>query len=152
MPMLRALTEGEVGLAEEVFGRGLDARPVRLLGIPYWSRAFVASGRLVVWPARSMRADFAASDVPLSVKSVFVHELTHVWQAQNGVSLLLGKLRAGDGPKSYAYELGEGAAFADLNIEQQAMVVQHAFLLRHGGQAPFPADAYAAVLPEWDRA
>jgi hypothetical protein len=29
--------------------------------------------------------------------------------------------------------------------------VQHAFLLRHGGQAPFPAEAYAAMLPAWRR-
>ena len=101
----------------------------------------------MVWPARALRADFASPDTPLSVKAVFVHELTHIWQAQNGVSLLLGKLRAGDGPASYAYDLAGGAAFADLNIEQQAMVVQHAFVLRHGGQAPFPAEAYAAVLP-----
>lgn len=151
MPTIRPLTEGERGLADEVFGPELDAARVRLATIPFWSRAFVASGRLVVWPARAMRPDFAAPDVPLSVKAVFVHELTHVWQAQNGVSLLLGKLRAGDGPKSYAYDLAQGAAFSELNIEQQAMVVQHAFLLRHGGQAPFPAEAYAAVLPAWPR-
>jgi hypothetical protein len=150
--MLRPLTQGERALAAEVFGAGLDAARVRLLAIPYWSRAFVASGRLVVWPARSMRPNFAAPDVPLSVKAVFVHELTHVWQAQKGVSLLLGKLKAGDGPKSYAYDLSPGAAFAELNIEQQAMVVQHAFLLRHGGQAPFPAEVYSAVLPHWDGA
>jgi hypothetical protein len=151
MPTLRPLTTGERALAHEVFAADLDAARVRLLAVPYWSRAFVASGRLVVWPARAMRPDFSAADVPLSLKAVFVHELTHVWQAQNGVSLLLGKLRAGDSPKSYAYDLAAGAAFADLNIEQQAMVVQHAFLLRHGGQAPFPAEAYAAVLPAWRR-
>lgn len=151
MAMLRPLTEGEQALAREVFGADLDAGRVRLFSIPYWNRAFVASGRLVVWPARAMRPDFAAPDVPLTVKAVFVHELTHVWQAQNGVSLLLGKVRAGDGPKSYAYDLAAGAEFSQLNIEQQAMVVQHAFLLRHGGQAPFPAEAYASVLPAWRR-
>lgn len=152
MPLMRPLTEGERRLAHEVFGRALDAARVRLVTIPYWSRAFVASGRLMVWPAKSLRPDFSAPDVPLSVKAVFVHELTHVWQAQAGVNLVLGKLRAGDGPKSYAYDLGGGTSFADLNIEQQAMVVQHAFVLRRGGRAPFPAEAYAAVLPAWDRA
>lgn len=152
MPVLRPLTQGERALAAEVFGASLDTGRVRLLAIPYWSRAFVASGRLVVWPARSMRSDFAAPETPLSVKAVFVHELTHVWQAQRGVNLLLGKLKAGDGPRSYAYDLSAGPSFAELNIEQQAMVVQHAFLLRHGGTAPFPAEAYSAVLPQWDGA
>jgi hypothetical protein len=151
MPLIRPLTDGERELAHEVFADGLDAGRVRLFAIPWWNRAFVAGAALMVWPARTMRPDFSADQVPLSIKAVFVHELTHVWQAQRGVSLLLGKLRAGDGPKSYAYDLSTGTAFADLNIEQQAMVVQHAFLLRHGGQAPFPAEAYAAMLPAWRR-
>jgi hypothetical protein len=29
------------------------------------------------------------------------------------------------------------------------MVVQHAFVLRRGGRAPYDATAYAAVLPAW---
>jgi hypothetical protein len=62
---------------------------------------------------------------------------------------LIGKLKAGDREASYAYDLDGAPDFSRLNIEQQAMVVQHAFVLRRGGRAPYDATAYAAVLPAW---
>jgi hypothetical protein len=146
---LRRLTPGERALAHEMFGEGLDATRVRLLAVPVWPRAFVAGPRLMVWPAAEAAVDFAAAALPL--QAVFVHELTHVWQAQNGVSLLLAKLRAGDGAAAYAYDLGPEPDFTRLNIEQQAMVVQHAFVSSRGGRAPHPAELYAKARPSWRR-
>lgn len=143
----RRLTPGERALAAEVFGGGLDPGRVRILALPAWRRAFVAGPRLMVWPARGAARDFAAA--PLAAQAVFVHELTHVWQAQNGVGLLRAKLKAGDTDAAYAYDLRGGAAFADLNIEQQAMVVQHAFLAARGGPAPHPAALYTKVSAAW---
>jgi len=144
----RRLTQGERALGEAVFGGALDAGRVRLLAIPFWTRAFVAGGGLIVWPARAWRPDFAAPEVPLGEQAVFVHELVHVWQAQNGLNLLLAKLRAGDGPATYAYDLSGSARFATLNLEQQAMVVEDAFKRLHGAAAPHAALAYAAVLED----
>lgn len=149
---LRRLTAGERALAAEVFGAGLDSGRVRILSLPLWSRAFVAGPALIVWPARYARGDFAAETTPLSTQAVFVHELAHVWQAQHGVRLLLAKLRAGDRLDSYAYDLARGPGFLDLNIEQQAMVVEHAFLASRGGEAPHPPDLYAEVSAFWRRA
>ena len=149
---LRRLTAGEQALAAEWFGAGLDARRVRILAIPLWNRAFVAGPGLVVWPRVSARLDFSASDTPLRTQAVFVHELTHVWQAQNGVSLILSKLRAGDSDASYAYDLSGQPEFSRMNIEQQAMVVEHAFLASRGGRAPHPAETYAAMSSQWRRA
>ncbi|HEY8573611.1 hypothetical protein [Phenylobacterium sp.] len=146
---LRRLTAGEQALAAEVFGEGLDAGRVRILAIPAWNRAFVAGPGLIVWPAADAPLDF--SQAPLSVQGVFVHELTHVWQAQNGVSLLLSKVKAGDSHASYAYDLTGDAEFAGLNIEQQAMVVQHAFLSARGGRAPHPPELYARAQSHWRR-
>ena len=143
----RKLTSGETDLAREVFGEALDVRRVRVFAIPLWDRAFVGGSRLVVWPARTARQDF--SDAPLFEQSVFVHELTHVWQAQFGVNLILGKLRAGDGEAAYDYDLSENRDFRSLNIEQQAMVVQDAFLAARGGPAPFETQAYSAILATW---
>lgn len=144
---LRGLTAGERALAEEMFGAALDAGRVRFLAIPVWSRAFVAGPGLIVWPAATLPVDFA--DAPLARQAVFVHELTHVWQAQNGVSLLLAKIKAGDGAAAYAYDLERGPGFAAMNIEQQAMVVEHAFLAARGGRTPHPAALYAEVATAW---
>ena len=145
----RRLTEGERALAVEMFGAGLDAGRVRVFAIPVWSRAFVAGPGLIVWPAADALADF--SQAPLHVQGVFVHELTHVWQAQNGVSLLLSKIKAGDSQASYAYDLAVDPDFARLNIEQQAMVVQHAFLSARGVRAPHPPEVYAGAQAGWRR-
>jgi hypothetical protein len=145
----RRLTAGERGFAAEMFGAGLDANRVRIFAIPVWDRAFVAGPGLIVWPAATVRADFAAPQVPLRVQAVFVHELTHVWQAQHGVRLLFAKLRAGDSAADYAYDLAGGPDFPHLNIEQQAMVVEHAFVASRGGQTPHPASLYAAASAHW---
>jgi|GEM_PF-456642 len=144
---LRRLTPGERGLAAEMFGAGLDAGRVRILALPLWNRAFVAGPGLIVWPAATLPADFAQA--PVRLQAVFVHELTHVWQAQHGVALLLAKIKAGDSAASYAYDLGNGVAFAAMNIEQQAMVVEHAFLASRGGETPHPARLYAEASASW---
>ena len=146
---IRSLTPGERALTFEVFGAAVDCDRVRILTQPIWPRAFVAGPSMIVWPGRAVRADFA--DAPLSTQAVFVHELTHVWQAQAGVRLLRAKLRAGDSAASYAYDLDQEADFAALNIEQQAMVVEHAFLAARGASTPFSADRYAAVAAGWRR-
>ncbi len=146
---LRRLTGAEHALAHEVFGAGIAPERVRILSLPLWKRAFVAGPGLIVWPARTVRSDFADPETPLRVQAVFVHELTHVWQAQNGIGLLVAKLRAGDGEAAYAYDLNLGPNFPDLNIEQQAMVVEHAFVASRGGHAPHPQTLYAAQSVHW---
>lgn len=146
---LRRFTAAERGLAAEMFGEGLDAVRVRLLTIPVWPRAFVAGGSLIVWPARSAPADFG--DAPLSLQATFVHELTHVWQAQTGVNLLLSKIKAGDSAAAYAYELTAETQFSRLNIEQQAMVVEHAFLATRGARTPCAAELYENIAPCWGK-
>ena len=149
MPPLRArrLTAGEHHLCAQVFGEDIDAARVRILSLPVWPRPFVPSAGLVVWPATSALADFSVA--PLWLRSVLVHELVHVWQAQQGVFLPFAKLRAGDGRATYAYDLADGRSFSQLNIEQQAMVVQHAYLAAGGGSAPFPAEVYLSILAAW---
>lgn len=149
---LRALTPGEIALAQEVFGAGLRAAPVRLLALPIWRRAFAAGPRLLVFPTAFAATDFSVE--PLALQGLFVHELTHVWQAQNGVGLIRAKLKAGDGPAAYAYDLHAGPPFGELNIEQQAMVVQHAFLAKRGRKTPHAPLTYGVYLAGWvgDRA
>ena len=152
---VRRLTPGERRLVGETFGDVLNLDRVRIWApaVPGWlkPRVFVPGnlvrpGReLVVWPGAP--EDFDAPGVSPELQAVFIHEMTHVWQCQQGVNLLFAKLRAGDRPSSYAYDLPPGCRWEGFNIEQQAMIVQHDFLRRCGGGCPYPAEAYAAVLP-----
>lgn len=145
---VRALTEGEIDLAREAFGNALRLDTVRLIGWPF-RRAFVAGrwfGRdWIVWPRRALCADFTAA--AMRTQGVLIHELTHVWQAQQGVNLLLAKLRAGDRRDSYAYVATSDCQWDSLNIEQQAMVMEHRFRRSRGEQTEGDAAFFARVCP-----
>jgi hypothetical protein len=85
------------------------------------------------------RDDFAAAD--LGLQGLFIHEMTHVWQAQRRGRLYLPLLRH---PFcSYDYSLKPGWPLTRYGIEQQAEIVRHAFLLRRGAAIPGVADAGA---------
>lgn len=74
------------------------------------------------------RDDF--SQEPLSLQGHFLHEMTHVWQAQTRGIWYLPLHRH---PFCrYSYTLQPGWPLERYGIEQQAEIVRHAFLLRHG--------------------
>lgn len=148
--MRRPLTPGEIALAREQFGDGLEYGQIRFLRAPWpFTRAFVPGawfGReWIVWPDKTLPEDL--SKAALRLQAVFVHELTHVWQAQQGVNLITGKLRAGDRPASYEYPVAADCRWDDLNIEQQAMVVEHRFRLSRGMKVPADQSFYDRVCP-----
>ena len=137
-------------MASETFGDALTLATIRILRAPWpFVRAFVPGrwfGRdWIVWPARALPADLATAS--LHLQAMLVHELTHVWQAQQGINLLTGKLRAGDRPSSYEYPVGVDCGWEALNIEQQAMVVEHRFRLTRGQRTPADAAFYDRVCP-----
>ena len=134
----------------EVFGPALDLDRIRIFRAPWpFNRAFVPGrwfGReWIIWPAISVPADFA--NAPLSQQAVFIHELVHVWQAQQGVNLLFAKIRAGDSVASYTYPVHDNCHWDGLNIEQQAMVVEHRFRLSRGMRVPAGMDFYERICP-----
>lgn len=148
--MIRPLTDGERHLALEAFGEALVLEAIRFLPAPWpFDRAFVPGrwfGRdWIVWPDNTLPPDIATA--PLQLQAMLVHELTHVWQAQQGVDLLTGKIRAGDRPASYEYPVGMDCDWARLNIEQQAMVVEHRFRLTRGQAAPGDPAFYDRICP-----
>jgi hypothetical protein len=64
------------------------------------------------------------------MQALFVHEMTHVWQAQRGGRWYLPLMRH---PFClYDYVLKPGKPFGRYGIEQQAEIVEDAFLLRNG--------------------
>jgi len=148
--VIRHLTEGEKGLAWSVFGEALRLDLIRILAAPWPVMLAFVPGRWfgrdwIVWPRRELPADL--SQAPLWPRSVFVHELVHVWQAQSGVNLLGAKLHAGFSAAAYRYEADDRCVWRGLNIEQQAMVVQHAFLLGQGRAVPGDRAFYRRVCP-----
>ena len=136
--VIRALTDGERALADEMFGDALALEHVRLFAAPWPVFLAFVPGRWfgrdwIVWPRNSCAGDFSKADI--WHQSVLIHELVHIWQAQSGVNLGIAKLKAGFKSAAYAYP-AEPCGWAGLNIEQQAMVMQHRFLRTRGRTAP----------------
>lgn len=85
--------------------------------------------------------DFAGVD--LALQGHFIHEMTHVWQTQTRGRWYLPLMRH---PFCrYGYTLKPGWPLTRYGLEQQAEIVRHAFLLRHGASV----DGHSAQ--EYDR-
>jgi hypothetical protein len=130
--MRRPLTPGEVALARRVFGDAIDYAPVTVVRRKW---AFFQPRQVVMAPRGHIhfhpggelwREDFASA--PLDAQGLFIHELVHVWQHQQGVFLPIARHPW----CRYDYAMKPGQAFRRYGIEQQAEIVRHAFLLREG--------------------
>ena len=130
----RHLTPGEIELARSIFGDAIDYSRVMLVSGKWWplqprNSAMAPMGNIYFHPdGGGWSEDFSRE--PLSAQGFFIHELTHVWQAQAKGRFYLLLMRH---PFCrYGYTLKVGKAFHDYGIEQQAEIVRHAFLLRNG--------------------
>jgi hypothetical protein len=134
----RHLTPGEIALARSVFGDSLDYSKVRLVRGKWWplhprNAAMAPMGNIWFHPeGGAWSEDFAKES--LGRQGFFIHELTHVWQAQAKGRLYLPLMRH---PFCrYDYRLKPGRPFDKYGLEQQAEIVRHAFLAARGAQVP----------------
>ena len=130
----RSLTDGEIEIARSVFGEAIDYARVRIVRGKWWPlqpRGIVMAptGNIHFHPAdHRWSDDFSQST--LDLQGLLIHELTHVWQAQTRGRYYLPLMRH---PFCrYAYDLVPGRTFDRYGLEQQAEIVRHAFLARHG--------------------
>lgn len=147
----RPLTPDEVALACDMFGRAIDYGRVRVHNRKWWplqpsSITMAPDGDLWFHPKGGLFCDdFCES--PLHIQAHFIHEMTHVWQAQRSGKYWLPLMRH---PFCrYDYEVTPGKPFARYGVEQQAEIMRHAFLLRHGVAVAGKPDlaAYESLLP-----
>ena len=141
----RPLTPGEREIARAALGDALDPDRVRVHRARWWplqprAVAMAPDGDLWLHPDGPLwRDDYAAGDP--SLQALFVHELVHCWQHQRGLRLPLRRHPF----CRYAYRLRPGRPLARYGIEQQAMIVQHAWQYRRRG---LPCPEREALLAE----
>ena len=130
----RSLTPGEIEIVRSVFGEAIDYPKVGLFRGKWWpfqpgNAAMAPDGNIYFHPhAGGWSEDFSKES--LSRQGFFIHEMTHVWQAQRGGPLYLPLMRH---PFCrYAYKLKPGKAFHSYGLEQQAEIVRHIFLADRG--------------------
>ncbi len=122
-PTCRTLTVGEAALARSVFGENLDLATIRLCSSRLILKNYAMSPNgSVYFHPEDLVDDFSV--LSLELQSWLIHELTHVWQVQQGMKVVRRALLN----RRYRYVLKEGKAFLQYGIEQQAQMVQDWFL------------------------
>ncbi|ASY43354.1 MAG: vgr related protein [Pseudomonadota bacterium] len=146
----RSLTPDEIALARGVFGAAIDYGRVRVHARKWWpfqprGVTMAPDGDLWFHPEGGLFcADFCES--PLHIQGHFIHEMTHVWQAQRSGRWWLPLMRH---PFCrYGYDVVPGKPFERYGIEQQAEIVRHLFLMRSGLSVTNkpPLDVYEALV------
>jgi hypothetical protein len=147
MSKVRSLTPGEIQLARSVFGDAIDYSQVTLIEGKWWpfhprNAAMAPMGHIYFHPhGGGWSEDFSAE--PLHRQAFWIHEMTHVWQAQAKGRFYLPLMRH---PFCrYRYRLVPGRRFERYGLEQQAEIVRHRFLANHG--APLACAPPAELLP-----
>ena len=130
----RSLTADEIELCRSIFGDAIDYSKVQLIKGKWWpfqpaNAAMAPSGSIWFHPkAGGWSEDFSRE--PLGRQGFFIHEMTHVWQAQRRGRFYLLLMRH---PFCrYVYRLRPGKPFSRYGIEQQAEIVRHVFLAGRG--------------------
>ena len=148
-PSGRPLTVRERALVQSVFGNALDLAKIRIHKRKWWwfqpTRITMApDGHLWFHPKNDLFCDDFC-DANLTLQGLFIHELVHVWQHQQGINLLLKRHPF----CRYDYSLRPGWMLAKYGLEQQAEIVKHVFLLRQGVHLPGapPLSQYKGILP-----
>ena len=135
----RLLTEAEIKMSHSVFGSDFDVSQVRLK-TAWWvlkNYAVSPNGNIYFNP-KDWVEDFSKQS--LGKKSWLIHELTHVWQLQQGLKVVRGAVMN----RRYDYILQEGKSFFTYGIEQQARMVQDYFVRREQGK---DCGAWQACIP-----
>ena len=136
--MKRPLTAAERALAASMFGDAIDYDPVRVHRRKWFpfqpKRAIMApDGDIWVHPKSDLWSDDYGR-APLGLQSLFIHEMTHVWQAQTRGRWYLVLMRHPFCRYDYRYR--PGWPLERYGLEQQAEIVRHVFLHRRGHKPP----------------
>lgn len=125
----RPLTSGEIRLARSVFGDSIQLDKVRLK-TAWWvlKHYAISPNGNIYFHSDNWIIDF--SKASLSKQGWLIHELTHVWQLQQGRKVVRGALL----DRRYNYHLKLGKPFLKYGIEQQARMVEDYFLRQRLGQ------------------
>ena len=145
----RELTQDEVKVAERVFGDMIDLGEVRIAE-NHWLTDWLAPNGIVMTIGNTIYGINIPDDT-------LIHELVHVWQYNRGritaLSAFLEHLKAwrtGQTAELYYYSVEPRQTFRKYGFEEQASIVQDAYLVLEEEEPPKRNENYKSgdPLPE----
>jgi|GEM_PF-887181 len=130
----RLLTEGEKELVRSIFGnsiKDLDKVEIRNRNfIPFQRRGTTMTPNGNMYPGKNLRSVSDFSKESDDLRAHLIHEMTHVWQHQNGMSVKARGLMSWMAP--YDYKIETEKEFSKYSMEQQATIIADYFLSLQG--------------------
>jgi len=128
--MSRQLTAREISALPQSFTDSFDIHAVKLINRRhnlFAHNKIVCRGPRLYWP--NYPRDFTRQT--LTIQSLLIHELCHVWQYETG-RLTAAKYLLDPRNWIYSYSVDENAGFDDYPTEKQADLLQDWFLMNSG--------------------
>lgn len=141
----RHLTDAEIAMVRPLFKGSVDYATVLVIDDRFTpaqpDNTYMTPEGSIYAPGDLWRDDYAARTVDPGLQAVFVHEIGHVWQYQNGMDMISEGLLAfasaeGDYEKAYPYTLAPDRDLLDYGMEQAASIFEDYFLIRNHGLPP----------------
>ncbi len=146
----RSLTIGEIDMLKTLFSDSVNYSLVKIYKdkfLPFQNKNIAMSlNGNIYFDETHHQNDFSLSSN--SNKMWFIHEMTHVWQYQNGFNLIKNALKfllKGQYKNGEIYCYGDKCEikpFCEFNFEQQATMIEHYFGAKYLG-----IGKYADKLP-----
>ncbi len=132
----RNLTTGEINLARQVFGNLINYNDVKIFNIKYlpWQpvNMYMAPNGNIFMNNENFCEDF--SQRSKAMQGLFIHEMTHVYQYQSNINVLLqgallqsGYFLSFKKYNPYQYDFIASKPFHTYNIEQQGEIARDIF-------------------------
>ena len=135
---LRSLKPGEVHLARQYFGNAIDYNKVEIknenwfLFLPLVDRPMAPNGNIYFDKNDPNYSSDFSKEKDVWMRALFIHEMTHVWQNQQGMWV---KLRAAK--RKYTYVFCPDKELTDYGIEQQASIIEDLFRLMNNNPTKY---------------
>jgi hypothetical protein len=136
----RGLTGDEIAELKKIFGENIDYSQVRIKDGPEAGIASLNDGNRAFTSGNTiyMKRDKSAPDY----LETLVHEMTHVWQFQNGGTAYQAQslTAQGESPNNGAYDwqaaMQAGKSWSELNPEEQAKLIEDGYAAGVLGDPP----------------
>ena len=140
--ILRPLTKNEIRLAKPLFGDAIDYAAVRISSgksIFLQPPGYAMTVSNSIYMDNRYREDYSQEDS--SLRALFIHEMTHIWQFQNKIlnplveAMGLGLKHKFNYHAAYDFYLDKNKDLLHYGMEEQAEIIEGYFLARHESRA-----------------